>query len=184
MCFSFNFLVSSQTETFRIKLMIRSQLYVKAVRRGMATKHKQKTKASCTKICIKAVGRPTPSLWPLVHPVHPGFWLEDGVPQLGWSQPVLPFWPGSHCGTGGGLIAERLQDSTRTERDRSLLQKRKENLSYLLCTLKKCPFIMEVSSWKYPQKMYFEARKMLHFLLKDFSLNYIVLCFNVFCGLI
>lgn len=37
MCFIFNFLVSSQTEAFTIKLMIRSQLDVKAVRRGMAT---------------------------------------------------------------------------------------------------------------------------------------------------
>ena len=37
--------------------------------------------------------------------MHPGFWLEDGVPRLGWRQLALPVWPGSRCGTGAGLTA-------------------------------------------------------------------------------
>lgn len=153
----------------------------------MATKQKQQNQNLLLKICIKAAGRPTPSLRHLIQCRPCASWLlaRRWCPTAGMepasaaSLTWLPLW--NRWRSDSWKAVRQHKDWKR--QFTSSKEKRKSLLSAMY-TQKKCCFIMEVSSWKHPQKMYFEARKMLHFLPKDFSLNYTVLCFNVFCGLI
>lgn len=67
---------------------------------GWLQNSNSKTKTSCTKICIKAAGRPTPSLWPLVQCRPYASWIlarrwcpTAGVePASAASLTWLPLW--------------------------------------------------------------------------------------------
>lgn len=146
-----------------------------------------KTKTSCTNICRdKAAGRPTPSYWHLVlcRPCASWGLARRGCPTAGVE-------PASAASLTWLPLRNRWRsDSWKAARqhkdwERQFTYSKEKRKSLLSATYTRKMLVnVEASPWKHSQKMYFEARKMLHFLLKVFSLNYIVLCFNVFFGLI
>lgn len=104
LCFIFDFLVSSQTEMFRIKLMIRSQLDVKAVRRGMATNQRWQNQNLLYQYLHKACREITPFI------VTPGPEQTLCILDFGWKM-VSHSWGGAsqHCQFDLAPTVEQLQ---------------------------------------------------------------------------
>lgn len=141
-----------------------------------------KTKTSCTNICRdKAAGRPTPSYWHLVlcRPCASWGLARRGCPTVGVepasaaSLTRLPLW--NRWRSDSWKAARQHKDWER--QFTSSKEKRKSLLSAMYT--RKMLVNMEASSWKHSQKMYFEARKMLHFPLKVFFPLIILFCVSM-----